>query len=563
MIKELQVNHLILIEKARVQFTSGFNAITGETGAGKSLFLSALKLLSGHKAPPNLIRDGNEKASTEATFLLDPKKHTKVYQILEQIEIEPEDELVISRVILPGGKSKARINGTLVNVKDLQKLGQVLIQLHGQSEQVLLRDTSTHVNLLDSLAQQEDTLKNYQLCYRELVSFQKKLNELEQERSLYESQQDFFRFQFEELEKAQLKDHEDSQLEDELRQLEAAGEITQIRDGGLDVLSDSDHAVQPQLSQLILTLEPFNSFHSVKEAITALREALPNIEEASYQLRRLEIPEAASPFELDTKNSRLALLQRLKRKFNSDMPGLIELREERREQIQLVDNFDLKRQDIEFEKKQVIQKMHDFAHKLHLNRLASAQELDDKVSNILSQLGMSSAKFQTHIEFPEEIKEDDLHSRGADQIEFRVRTNQGSSFQSLKKGISGGELSRVMLALKSALAEKDQTPTLLFDEVDAGISGEVGHAIGECMQQLGEYHQVLCITHLHQVAVQANQQLTVSKSDIAGQTLTEINNLNDQTRVEEIARMLGGAKDPNWLEQAHRLLKDGPKSVTI
>lgn len=197
------------------------------------------------------------------------------------------------------------------------------------------------------------------------------------------------------------------------------------------------------------------------------------------------------------------------------------------------------------------------AQQLHEIRARVATDLDHKVTTVLSQLGMNHAEFRTQLSYPQEESEDKLNSTGANQIEFQVRTNKGSDFQSLKKGISGGELSRVMLALKSALAHNDQTPILLFDEVDAGISGEVGHSIGTCMKSLGEFHQILCITHLHQVAVQAHQQLTVSKSQQEQTTLTSIENLTETTRIIEVARMLGGANDSNWLKQAERLLAEG------
>lgn len=281
------------------------------------------------------------------------------------------------------------------------------------------------------------------------------------------------------------------------------------------------------------------------------------MEEAGYIMRNLNIPDDVSPYEIDEKNSRLALLQKLKRKFSLDVNGLIALRDQREEQLQTVDNFDLKIADLEFEKQAVMKGLWKIAQQLHEIRTRVASDLDHKVTTVLSQLGMNHAEFRTQLSYPQEESEDKLNSTGANQIEFQVRTNKGSDFQSLKKGISGGELSRVMLALKSALAHNDQTPILLFDEVDAGISGEVGHSIGTCMKSLGEFHQILCITHLHQVAVQAHQQLTVSKSQQEQTTLTSIENLTETTRIIEVARMLGGANDSNWLKQAERLLAEG------
>lgn len=558
MLKNLKIKNLILIESAQVKFKAGFNVITGETGAGKSLFLSALKLLSGHKAPPNIIRQGTDRAVIEAEFQLDMQKHSKVFQVLESIDIESDHELIIQREILQGGKSKARINGTLVNVKDLQQLGNVLLQLHGQSEQVLLRDTSTHGNLLDTLAPTEKLLLEYKSGWKEYHRIQKLIQTLKDESLQNASQQDFFRFQFDELKKADLKPDEEDKLESELSSLESAGELSALKDQSLEAILDGDSSVQFKLKLLIKTFEPYARDHSqISESLNSLKEALPFVEEAGYIMRNLNIPDDVSPYEIDEKNSRLALLQKLKRKFSLDVNGLIALRDQREEQLQTVDNFDLKIADLEFEKQAVMKGLWKIAQQLHEIRARVATDLDHKVTTVLSQLGMNHAEFRTQLSYPQEESEDKLNSTGANQIEFQVRTNKGSDFQSLKKGISGGELSRVMLALKSALAHNDQTPILLFDEVDAGISGEVGHSIGTCMKSLGEFHQILCITHLHQVAVQAHQQLTVSKSQQEQTTLTSIENLTETTRIIEVARMLGGANDSNWLKQAERLLAEG------
>lgn len=558
MLKNLNIKNLILIESAQVEFKEGFNVITGETGAGKSLFLSALKLLSGHKAPPNLIRQGADRAVIEAEFQLDAQRHHKVFQILESIDIESDHELIIQREILQGGKSKARINGTLVNVKDLQQLGNVLLQLHGQSEQVLLRDTSTHGHLLDTLAPTDELLLEYKSGWKEYHRIQKLIQTLKEESLQNASQQDFFRFQYDELKKADLKPDEEDKLEAELSSLESAGELSALKDQSLEAILDGDSSVQFKLKLLIKTFEPYARDHSqISESLNSLKEALPFVEEAGYIIRNLNIPDEVSPYEIDEKNSRLALLQKLKRKFSLDVNGLIALRDQREEQLQTVDNFDLKIADLEFEKQAVMKGLWVIARQLHEIRTQVATDLDHKVTTVLSQLGMNHAEFQTQLSYPQEESEECLNSAGANQIEFQVRTNQGSEFQSLKKGISGGELSRVMLALKSALAHNDQTPILLFDEVDAGISGEVGHSIGTCMKSLGEFHQILCITHLHQVAVQAHQQLTVSKSQQEQTTLTSIENLTEQTRIIEVARMLGGANDSNWLKQAERLLAEG------
>tara|TARA_B110000483_G_scaffold239756_1_gene318925 strand:+ start:770 stop:2470 length:1701 start_codon:yes stop_codon:yes gene_type:complete len=563
MLKTLQIDNLILIESSTVSFGPGFNVITGETGAGKSLFLSALKLLSGQKAPSSCIRKGADKARVEACFQVNFNEIPNLKEVFLNLELDLEDEIVIQREILSSGKSRARVNGTMINNKDLQQIGPILLQMHGQSEQILLRDTSKHGKLLDGLSDIEDELALYKKEWQSYRAIQKKILELEEQKNQSETQQDFFRFQFDELKKAELKEGEDDTLESELTSLESVGELNDLKNQSLGFLSESNDSILSQLQSFIKISENYSQQSHIKSALESATEAQSHVEDALHSIRSMDIPTDVSPYEIDKKNSRLATLQRLKRKYNTDLLGLIEFYSERESQLKNLDQFDTLLTDLQFDESQSLQKIWTIAEKLHSKRVDAARDLDTKVTHALGHLGMDSAEYKTQITLGSIYRPKTLNSRGADEIEFLVKTNAGGEFQSLKKGISGGELSRVMLALKSSLADQDKTPILLFDEVDSGISGEVGHSIGECMKQLGGFHQILCITHLHQVAVQAQHQLIVAKSQNTEGTLTQIENLTEETRIQEIARMLGGSQDPNWLEQAKRLLSSSTNDKAV
>lgn len=532
MLKTLSIDGFTLIAHAEVPFRKGFTAITGETGAGKSVLLKALRLVCGDKAQANLVRTGEEKAVVEASF--DIERLPKVKKILDELEIDSDDELVIRREVLCNGKGRARINGSIVSMQDLQKVGEELIQMHGQSEQLLLRDIRTHARMLDDFAANEKLLEEYSDCYKKWVDIKSKISETEERAKNLAAQKDFLKFQFDELSKAALKLQEEEELEEKV----SSASKTEIERRYLEEIQGMMSGENGLLDQVQILQAKMRAL-SVKcpnyeNDLSALEEVAQPFESICKDLMRLTPSAAMSAFEIDKANSRIAQIQKLKRKYRTDVEGLIALTEQRRQELESLENLDADLEELGRQLAKALAQLEAVAARLTESRKKAANRYDNAVSDILHSLGMGNAKFSTSIEKQE------LSINGADKIEFLLAPNLGEGLKSLQKAVSGGELSRVLLSIKSVMAELDQVPLLIFDEVDSGISGEVGNSIGEALRKLGKHHQVLTITHLHQVASRAENQLSVSKSEKDGRTFTSIKELDRDGRITEISRMLGG-----------------------
>lgn len=546
MLKQLSINSFTLISQAEIPFRNGFTAITGETGAGKSVLLKALRTVCGDKAQASYVRSGSEKAVVEAIF--DIEKAPQVKNILEKLEIDFDDELVIRREILENGKGRARVNGSIVSLSDLQELGEELIQMHGQSEQLMLRDTKTHAQMLDNYAGNGDILQGYSVHWAEWNKIQAKIEETENHAKELAAQKDFLKFQFEELSKASLKDGEEEELEDkvnaaskneaERRYLNEIQGMLGQENGVLDQI----RILQSKMRALAAKLPQY------EEDLKALEEVTDPYEGICKDLLRLNPSKAMSEAEIDKANSRIALIQKLKRKYRTDVPGLIALTEQRKQELESLENLDADLEELARQAAKNRANLELFAKQLTEKRTIAAERFDTAVQGILHDLGMPKATFKTSI-IPQP-----LGPIGGDRIEFLLAPNPGEGEKSLQKAVSGGELSRVLLAIKSVMADLDRVPLLIFDEVDSGISGEIGNKIGDALRNLGNHHQVLTITHLHQVACRAQNQLAVSKKEEDGRTFTSVKELDYEGRIKELVRMLGGDSD-TVREHAKQLLE--------
>lgn len=546
MLKQLSINDFTLIANANVPFRNGFTAITGETGAGKSVLLKALRMVCGDKAQATMVRAGSEKAIIEGVF--DISNEPQVKAILENLEIDSDEELIIRREILENGKGRARVNGAVVSLPDLQKIGEELIQMHGQSEQLLLRDTRTHAQMLDDYAGNGSLLDEYRKHWNAWNQTLSTIAETENRAKDLAAQKDFLTFQFDELTKANLKEGEEEELEEKVN-VASKGEterhyLDDIQGmlGGENGILDQVQILQSKMRSLAAKLPRYES------ELNALAEVADPFEGICKDLMRLSPAKSLSPAEIDRANSRIALIQKLKRKYRTDVTGLIALTEKRKEELSCLTNLDA---DLEELKKQAAKskaEMDRQSSELSARRIAAAQKFDKAVEDILHSLGMPKSTFKTSIETQAPSP------NGCDKIEFLLAPNPGEGEKSLQKAVSGGELSRVLLAIKSVMAELDKVPLLIFDEVDSGISGEVGNSIGEALQNLGKHHQVLTITHLHQVASRAQNQLAVSKKEVEGRTFTSVADLNREGRIDELVRMLGGESE-TVREHAKQLLE--------
>lgn len=532
MLKQLTINSFTLIAQAEVPFRNGFTAITGETGAGKSVLLKALRIVCGDKASPALVRSGEEKAVVEAIF--DIQGDARIKSILEELEIDGDDELIIRREILESGKGRARVNGAVVTLPDLQKLGEELIQMHGQSEQLLLRDIRTHGQMLDDFAGNGDLRKEYTAGWNRWNQIKAEIEATEERAQNLAAQKDFLKFQFDELSKAALKEGEEEELEEKVN----AASKTEVEHRYLNEIQNllgNENGLLDQIQLLQSKMRTLSSkVPSYDETLAALDEVADPFESVCKDILRLNPSKVMSAADLDKANSRIALIQKLKRKYRTDVNGLIALTEQRKEELESLENLDADLEELERQASKALAELQTAANKISECRLLAAKKFESQVESLLREMGMPKATFKVALE-PQT-----LSPTGADRIEFMLAPNPGEGEKSLQKAVSGGELSRVLLAIKSVMAELDRVPLLIFDEVDSGISGEIGNRIGDALRKLGEHHQVLTITHLHQVASRAQNQLAVSKKEIEGRTFTSVVPLEYEGRITEISRMLGG-----------------------
>ena len=531
MLKQLSIDSFALISHADVPFHEGFTAITGETGAGKSVLLKALRMVCGDKAQASMVRTGEEKAVIEGIF--DISNEPKVKQILDDMGIDSDDELVIRREILENGKGRTRVGGSVVNLADLQNLGEHLIQMHGQSEQILLRDTRTHAQMLDDYAGNASLLAEYAASWDAWNSILDQIEGTKSKATELAAQKDFLKFQFDELSKAALREGEEEELEEKVN-IASKGETERHCINDIQGLLGGDNGLLDQVQILQAKMRTLASrIPHYEDTLNALTEVADPFESICKDLLRLSPAKSLSPAEIDRANARIAAIQKLKRKYRTDVAGLIALAEQRRQELESLENLDADIEELSRQMEKHKAAMELAAKRLTEKRAEAALRFDSAVQGMLRTLGMPKAIFKTRVE------KANYSANGAAQIEFTLAPNPGEGAKSLQKAVSGGELSRVLLAIKSVMAELDKVPLLIFDEVDSGISGEVGNSIGEALKNLGKHHQVLTITHLHQVASRAKNQLSVSKQVVDDRTYTSVKELDNDGRIEELVRMLG------------------------
>ncbi|MCL2208342.1 MAG: DNA repair protein RecN [Fibromonadales bacterium] len=549
MLKHISIKNLALIANAEISFSSGFWAITGETGAGKSVFLNALKFLCGAKAIAGMVRNGEDSAIIRGSF--DTEHLPEVQEFLEKREIELEDcELEIQREIFASGKSKARINGVMASQSDLQELGEMLVQLHGQSEQTLLKDVKSQQKLIDAYCGNEELLQKCKEVFEKLSAVSKKIEECKQNAESIAQQKEFLQFQLSELQSANLRANEEEECE-RIVQESAGGEFKRRMANECLELLIGETGISNLAGELVSKLQKLESKCSDAPKSEAAASAEDYFNNLALELKKLGKQEVYSPEQIEKANARIALIQKLKRKYKTDLNSLIELREKRKQELESLENSDSDVEELQKSANKIRIELEKICAELSKKRLAGAKKLDAEVENRLHALSMPTAVFCTRWSQAE-----NLSANGAEHGEFWIAPNKGEGEKPLRQSASGGELSRVLLSFKRTMAERDKVPILVFDEVDSGISGEVAHKIGECLQELGKYHQVLTITHLHQVAALADGQFCVRKIEEENRTYTTVEQLGKEERTTEIARMLGDERSPTVLAHANELLKN-------
>ena len=564
MLTELRIQNFAIIQDLTLAFSDGLVVLTGETGAGKSIILDALNAVLGGRVDVNDIRRGADKAVIEADFRLEALNLAAVRDLLEPEGLwEENDLLTLSREIRAGGRSLARVNGRSVSLALQSELGALLADIHGQSEHLSLLKVRYHLDLLDRFAHQEDTLNAYTLLYRQWLAARAELHELVNLQQYAKDRADMLKYQIQELEAARLKTEEEADLRQERTLLANAETLHSLSRQALSALDEGADAL-PVTDLLGEAVHALTELARIDPQMGGMSEraaqALNTLSEIAYELRGYLENIEFNPARLDQIEERLNTLNFLKRKYGGSVESAKAYLQKAQDELGKVENVDEQINEVEQKISQITQELGLLAAKLSLERHSAAQKLENGVETGLQNLQMKDARFRVHFTLEPDPDGLDLDGQrvafdatGADRVEFLIETNPGEGFKPLVKIASGGETSRLMLALKHVLAEADQIPTLVFDEIDQGIGGRVGVVVGQMLWQLGREHQVMCVTHLPQLAAYGDQHLRVSKQEVDGRTLTQVLELDKNARKEELAGMIGSLS-AGTLQSAQDLL---------
>ena len=550
MLKQLHISNYALIDELDVSFESGFNVITGETGAGKSILLGALGFALGYRADTNVLFDKDKKCVVEAQFELHSEN---LKPLFEENDLDFESECIFRRELNPQKKSRAFINDTPVALQTMKEIGSQLVDIHSQHDSLLLTDADFQLRLLDDIAQNRDILTDYQAKYGNYNLLKRKLNELKDIATKNTAENDYLKFQLDELDKAQLKEGEYADIEQTLSVMENSEEIKTLLVTANGLLDDSENAILGQVNELSSALSRLKHLlpdtENLQERIDNLKVELKDI---AYDLRHKEDETQFDEGQLQSLQERYDLLSRLMMKHRvNDFEELITLRDNLKEKVLAFENIDEAIAKAEKELKENEKQLSSLAKALHDKRCQAAKAFSEKVTALVQQLAMPFAQFQVSVE-----SQTDFGSKGSDEIRFLFSANKGIALDDLRRVASGGELSRLMLSIKSAVSSYNYIPTLIFDEIDTGVSGEVAAKIGGIMQQMGHSLQLISITHLPQVASQAEHHYFIYKDNDGLRTQSHICVLSPEERVREIAKMLSNDKvTPEALRAAEVLLK--------
>ena len=545
MLTELRIRNFAIIESLSLPLAKGFNVLSGETGAGKSIIVGALSLLLGERASVDLIRTGAERASVEGVF--DIAERSEIAQLLDERGIDADEPLVVlKREIAASGRTRAWVNGSAVSATLLAEIGRHLVNLHGQHEAQALLDPESQRRILDIFAGAVDAAAQTHAAYEELAGARREIADLLRRRADAERRADYLRHVAKEIEDAKLIEGEDVRLEDEARRLENAEELRSLASGIASGIDGEEEAVLTVLGGVERHLSAIQRIDPTLSRLQELYDsAYYNLEALARELEEYEASIDLDPARLDEVRARRDLLFRLTKKYGATVADVIETGRRTREELDLVDSAGLDLRQLETRERDARVRLEERAVALTVLRQAAAQRLAESVDQLLPDLGMPDGHFSARLQPLAEVG-----PNGAEDVEFRVSLNVGHEERALSRVASGGELSRVMLALKTILARLDRVPTLVFDEVDAGIGGRVGLMVGETMRRVAAHHQVFAITHLPQIAARAHHHILVAKGARGGVTTADVTVLTGADRVSEVARMLGGDPESD-VSRAH------------
>lgn len=541
MLAELSIRNFAIIDDISITFHDGLTVLTGETGAGKSIIIDAVQLLTGSRASIEFVRYGANKAEINGLFLLN-EKAVHIEEICENYGIDIEENmLILDRTITNKGKSVCRVNGKIVTLSILREIGQSLVNIHSQHDTIHLMDKSTHIELLD-LYDEEKILpikKRYNKLYKQFVLLQERYHELNSNEQQMAHRLDLLQFQLNELDQADLKENEDIQLMEERKQLQNYEKIYHSVQEAYYALSGEQKGLE-WIDIAQNRLQEGKEFDpSITKQAEELTNAFYNLEEINFSLRNFIDQLHFDEDRLNEIEARLNEINRLKKKYGSSVKEMMIYQEQIKKELDEIQNKGSHLDKIFNELNELKNSALKEAKKLHELRKKIAISLEKDIKTELDDLYLQNATFKV---FFEKVNEENLNVNGIDQISFMLSTNLGEPLKELAKVASGGELSRIMLALKKIFAKHDNIDTVIFDEIDTGVSGRVAQAIAEKMYQISEATQVLCITHLPQVAAMSDHHLLIQKLEKQNRTSTVINELTQNEKIEELGRMMTGAK---------------------
>jgi DNA repair protein RecN (Recombination protein N) len=537
MLKRLLIQNYAIIDEIDINFSQKLNIITGETGAGKSILMGALGLILGNRADTAVLLNKEKKCVIEGSFDVSGKEEVK--GLLNTNELDSGDELLLRREIAANGKSRAFINDTPVNLDQLRAITSMLVDLHQQFDTLDLADSGFQREVLDALAGNNQLLEQYQQVHTAWTENKKQLATLQSQKQQFQREFDYNLFLFNELEDASFHENELEDLEIELKLQSNAEGIKTSLSGAVYELSDSEQPIVQQVKSLIHQLNAYGAYHpEMPSFIQRLESAQIELADIASELERLNDHIQFDPQRIERINERLSIGYKLSKKHGvKTTAALLDIKKELSNKLQSVLNID--EEIVELEKKEMafFRELKTLAEELHAKRMGQIKPLQNEVNHLLKQVGMPNASIKVEVEHVEQFFSD-----GSDEIEFLFDANKSNQFLPVGRVASGGELSRLMLCIKSLVAKKINLPTMIFDEIDTGISGEAARQVGIIMKELASTRQVICITHLPQIAGKANAHFFVFKDIVNEKVKTNIRLLSNEERITTIAQMLSGEK---------------------
>ncbi len=536
MLTHIHIWNFAIVEALDIELQDGLSVITGETGAGKSILLDALGLALGDRADSSVIRHNEKRAEISVTFDTHDAKAAQNW--LQANALDSENECIIRRTISENGPSRAFINGKPATVQQLRELGEMLVDLHGQHEHQSLMKTDVQQQLLDDYAAHPDLLEKVSDAYQQWHKSSNGFRRLSEAKHEQDQRLDLLRYQVNELEALALKPGESAELDAEYKRLSNASQLLQTTEAALQSLDNIDQgSISHQLSHFTHELQQLGKTDPRLTGIAEMLDsALIQINEASSELHQYVDALELDPERLSWLDERIGQVHQLSRKHQVEADELPQLLEKLKAELDAIENADVHLEKLQQEMKDCEKRYHDAAKTLSKSRTQAAKTLSDKVSAAMQELGMEGGRFEVSLA----TRENSFHKLGMEQVEFLVSANPGQPVKPLSKVASGGEISRISLAIQVIAAEATRIPVLIFDEVDVGIGGRVAEIVGHKLRELAAHRQVICVTHLAQVAALGDHHLQVSKQSDTATTLSQINYLNEKERVEELARMMGG-----------------------